>query len=130
ERIQLRQPVTFDTLVPNLRRDWLEAYPKPNGPDAGAGMARFTAQTMSPASITTGSLRVDRSLGSTGTMFARYTRAPSTSESGFLQRIRSQFTSQTFTAGVITVTGGGRITNDARVGVSGTVVGSEWRPGQ
>lgn len=131
ERIDLRQPVTFDTVVPanEFRSRWLSAYPVANGPDLGNGTARYTAQVISPATVTTGSARLDRSLGDRGTMFARFSRAPSRNENGFLQRNSARFTSQTFTAGVITLAAGGLLTNDARVSVSRTVVGSDWSAG-
>ena len=131
ERVQLRQPITFTTVVPAVasRTGWLNAYPLPNGPDVGGGLARYTAQVQSPGTVTTGSGRIDHALGGAGSLFVRYSRAPSSSETGFLQRNRTTFNSQTFTAGVITAGPAGRITNDARVSVSRNAVEADWRTG-
>ncbi len=132
ERLRLLQPASFDTLVPATasRAGWLSVYPVANGPEVGQGAALYTAQVSSPATVTTMNGRLDRTLSDIGTMFVRYSRAPSRSENGFLQRNDTKFTSQTFTAGVITLAAGGRLTNDARISVSRTVVSSNWLAGQ
>jgi len=132
ERLNLRQPVSFDTIVPSpsLRAGWLTVYPTANGPELGHGVALYTTQVSSPATVTTASGRLDQTLSDIGTMFVRYSRAPSRSENGFLQRNDTRFTSQTFTAGVITLPAGGRLTNDARISISRTLVSSRWLSGQ
>ena len=130
ERIHLRQPITFDTAVPTIRRGWLTAYPIANGEDLGKDAARFTAQTLSPAEVTTSSLRIDRALGTKGTMFGRFNYSPSDSTSGFLQRNETGFRSRALTLGSINAVGEGRVTNDARLNVSTTSVDSRWLPGQ
>lgn len=130
ERLQLRQPVSFDSVVPIRRAGWLRAYPEANGPAVGDGFAHYTAQVVSPSTVTTGSGRVDKTLGDSGSLFVRFSRAPSRSETGFLQRNDTRFTSQSLTAGVVTVGPGGRLTNDARFSVSRTVVSTTWLPGQ
>jgi hypothetical protein len=131
ERLDLRQPITFTTVVPDRasRLGFLSAYPMPNGPDLGSGFAQYTAQVIAPGRVTTGSGRLDHALGAVGSLFARYSRSPSMSETGFLQRNRTGFVSQTFTAGLITVLPGARVTNDARVSVSRTNVTSDWTAG-
>ncbi|HYP07080.1 MAG TPA: TonB-dependent receptor [Bryobacteraceae bacterium] len=131
ERLDLKQPITFETVVPSTgsRAGWLAAYPMPTGPAIGGGLARYTAQVESPGTVTTGSGRIDHALGGLGSFFARYSRTPSSSETGFLQRNRTSFTSQTVTAGVVTAALDGRVTNDARVSFSRTSVDSDWRAG-
>ena len=71
--------------------------------EIGQGTTLYTAQVTAPATVTTASGRLDRTLSDIGDNVVRYSRAPSRSENGFLQRSDTRFTSQTFTAGVITL---------------------------
>lgn len=138
EHIGLRQPATFLSAVPSITarqlaspesRRILDAFPLPNGRLLDGGLAAVhTARSVNPASVHATSARADQALGAIGSLFFRFNRTPSSTTSGYLQRNRAHFNSQTFTAGVVAVLGS-RTTNDARAGVSHTSVKSTWLAG-
>lgn len=85
----LRQPQFTITSVPNLAsrqaataavQSLLNAFPVPNGPELGNGLAQFSASYSNPINSNATSLRVDHILGRKLTTFARYNYAPSSSE--------------------------------------------------
>jgi hypothetical protein len=131
EHIRLRQPVTFRTPVPSLaarRGPIASAFPLPNGPDLDPHTALHTARTVLPAELTTTSVRLDHTLGGSGTLFVRYNLTPSSNRVGYLQSNAADFRSQTVTVGTVAALGP-RLTNDARVGSARTSVDSSWLPG-
>lgn len=87
EGLRLRLPQTTLTTVPDLSarqtapaviEPFLEAYPKPNGPDDEAdGIAQFNASYSNPATLDAYSLRIDHTLNSRISLFGRYDYSPS-----------------------------------------------------
>src|SRR5246127_80758 len=68
EGLRLRQPVTQETVVPDnasrqqapaTMQPFLEAYPVPNGPEMGNGVAEFNAGFSDPSSLDATGIRVD-----------------------------------------------------------------------
>lgn len=88
ERMRLEQPFTLRTAVPSeefrkqaspLLRDFLAAYPLPNGADLGGGQAEVTARVARDSNFDATSVRLDHSLGNRALLFARAFRTPSAS---------------------------------------------------
>jgi hypothetical protein len=86
ERLSLRQPRTRQSVVPDLVsrqlapanvRPFLNAYPTPNGPAVGPGVAQFNGSYSDPSSLDATSVRIDHSLRSNLDAFARYNFSPS-----------------------------------------------------
>jgi hypothetical protein len=136
ERLELRNSAAFRLAVPSLSardsripfvRRILEAYPLPNGPAIDPNMSVFTAVTTAPSRVQTTSLRIDQALGSAGSLFVRYHRAPSWNRFGYLQLNESDFRTHSVTVGVITAITP-TISNDARVNTARTRVRSTWIP--
>jgi hypothetical protein len=81
---QLYEVPSFDlrqTLAPNVLKPFLNAFPLPNGPDQGDGLAYYTAGYSAPSRLDTTSIRIDHSLGDRLKIFGRYSDVPSQSES-------------------------------------------------
>ena len=116
EGLRLRLPGVAESEVPDLlaRQDavptmqpYLNAYPQPNGPEFGNGMASFNASFSNAATLDAYSLRVDHKLSSKLNLFGRYSYSPSE----LVQRGNSSFslstvsrpriTTQTATLGAI-----------------------------
>jgi len=81
EGLQLRQPISGKSDVPSLAarasapsavRPFLNAYPVPNGPDEGNGLARATYGFSNPSSLSSLSVRIDHHFTEALNMFARY----------------------------------------------------------
>jgi hypothetical protein len=134
ESLSLQQPYSWRTAVPSMQarqsavaafRPLLEAYPVPNGPELGLAQAERFVQTVRPADLQTVSARMDRMLGSRGSLFFRYSDSPSNSEFGYLQVHRSEFRSRSFTAG-LTSTIGTAASHELRVNVTDSRVSSSW----
>jgi Carboxypeptidase regulatory-like domain/TonB dependent receptor len=90
EGLRLRQPATQETSVPDAasRRQapasmqpFLNAFPMPNGPELGSGLAQFNASYSNPSSLDAYSLRVDHVVNSKLTLFGRYNYSPSSLDS-------------------------------------------------
>jgi hypothetical protein len=86
EGLRLRQPVTSISQVPSAAsrqgaisviRPFLNAFPQPNGANTTLGMAFFTASYSNPTQLDAGSVRIDHSVNSKLSLFARYNQAPS-----------------------------------------------------
>ena len=86
EGLRLRQPFTRQSVVPDTasRRQvsaalqpFLNAYPIPNGPATGAGLAQFNASYSDPSSLDAYSVRVDHVINAKLNLFARYNYSPS-----------------------------------------------------
>ena len=134
EALSLDQPYSWRTAVPSMRarrsavdsmKPLLEAFPVPNGPELGLAQAERFVQTVRPADVQTASARIDRMLGSRGSLFFRYSDSPSKSEFGYLQVHRSQFRSRSFTAG-LTSTVGTAGSHELRLNVTDSRVSSNW----
>lgn len=133
EGLRLRLPQVTETTVPDLiaRQNaipaiqrYLNAFPLPNGPEHGSGIAEFNSSYSNPASLDAYSLRVDHKLNDKLTLFARYNYSPSS----IVQRgvsleplsalFFSDITTQTLTFGA-TSTLSPLTTNDLRFNYSG-----------
>ena len=88
EGLRLRLPQVQVQTVPSLAaraqasgpvKDILNAFPVPNGPELGSGLAQWTGGWSNPSSSNAGALRLDHSFSSRLTAFVRYTNAPSES---------------------------------------------------
>ena len=87
EGLRLRQPqVASNVEVPsiNLRQTaapqiqpFLNAFPIPNGPDLGNGLARFSASYSNPSRFDASAIRIDHTFSKKFTMFGRYNNSPS-----------------------------------------------------
>jgi Carboxypeptidase regulatory-like domain/TonB dependent receptor len=87
EGLRLRLPQTMLTTVPDITaranaapsvQPFLNAYPRPNGPDnATTGIAQFNGSYSDPASLNAYSIRVDHRINQGLTLFGRYNDSPS-----------------------------------------------------
>jgi Carboxypeptidase regulatory-like domain len=86
EGLRLRQPQFATTEVPSLSsrlaapaliRSFLNAFPIPNGPETGAGLAEFSAGYSDPSNLNAASVRIDLVPVQQLTLFARYNDAHS-----------------------------------------------------
>jgi hypothetical protein len=134
EYLSLRRPDTWRLTVPSLAvrnsavrtaRMLLDAFPIPNGPDLENGQSRFTAQSSRPSRLSTAGLRLDQSVGSRASVFARYTEGPSASQFGFFNLNDARFRWRSLTFGA-TAALSAALTNDARLNVGQAAVKSSW----
>ena len=86
ESLRLRQPLTKETIVPDVAsrqaapaamQPYLNAYPLPNGPALGPGIAKFSAAFSNPSKLDADSIRVDHAFNSRFNLFGRYNYSPS-----------------------------------------------------
>lgn len=86
EGLRLDQPRSAVTEVPSQSsraaasdalRPYFAAFPVPNGPDTARGLARFSASYSDPSTLNATSVRVDRTIHTGLSAFARYNYAPS-----------------------------------------------------
>ncbi len=86
EGLRLRQPQVGTTDVPSLVsrqiaslaiQPFLNAYPRPTGPDRPNGLATFAASFSNPSTLNATSIRVDENVNSKLMLFGRYNYAPS-----------------------------------------------------
>ncbi|HKZ80595.1 MAG TPA: carboxypeptidase regulatory-like domain-containing protein [Pyrinomonadaceae bacterium] len=86
EGLRLRLPQTRITAVPSLNarqiapagiQSFLNAFPRPNGRDLGSNFAEFSATYSDPSTLDATSVRVDHTVSTRLTLFARYNHAPS-----------------------------------------------------
>lgn len=86
EGLRLRQPFSQQTAVPDAasRRQapagvqpYLSAFPLPNGPALGPGLAQFNAGYSNPSTLDAYSIRIDQAISSKITLFGRYNNSPS-----------------------------------------------------
>lgn len=134
EGLQLVQPFTRMAPTPSeaVRRsagfpanNILNAFPAPNGPLVSANLSTRTAQYSRPSRLNAESLRIDHALSDRITLFGRYNRAPSYTESGFAQVEHFQLDSSSVTLGATIIPRAG-VTNDLRVNVWSTTASSNW----
>ena len=129
ERVQLRQPITFTTVVPGAasRVGWLSAYPMPNGPEVAGGLARSLHRLPHRGRLqreavesTMRSEARDRSLHDT--VGLRRVAKPGFSTQPYKLHFPDVYGGHHYSRS------GGAVTNDARVSVSRTTVEADWRP--
>ena len=139
EGLRLRQPATQETVVPDLAsrqsapasmQPYLNAYPVPNGPAAGAGLAQFNGSYSNPSSLDAYSIRVDHIINPSLSLFGRYSHSPSNTDVrnpfGVLSSTQSLDSSvQTFTVG-LTYAITPRLSNELRANYSNDRVGSHF----
>jgi len=134
EQVGLRQPLVWLTPVPSLaaREDaspavapLLTAFPVPNGPPFGGDLAQLRVSTTRPAIARVGSVRVDHTLTSKLSIFARYTTSPSWSDFGYSQVNRSDFREGSLTGGLVAAINP-TTSNDIRVNITRATVRSGW----
>jgi Carboxypeptidase regulatory-like domain/TonB dependent receptor len=134
EGLRFMEPYTWRSSVPSLAsrqaapamlQPVLAGFPIPNGPALGGGLAEFVANTGLPSRLDLGSLRIDHALTSRISVFGRYQKTPSSSESGFAQVDHSQFDHDSFTFGA-TALSSPNITSDLRLNFTRTSVASRW----
>lgn len=87
EGLRLRLPQTALATVPDLSarqasvaalQPYLNAFPRPNGPDdVAAGVAQFNASFSNSSSLDAYSLRIDHKLNNSLNLFGRYSDSPS-----------------------------------------------------
>jgi len=86
EGLRVRQPHVADTYEPTLAsrqnapaalQPLLNAFPLPNGPNLGNGIAAFTASYSDPSRLDSTSIRIDYLPWAKVTLFGRYSYAPS-----------------------------------------------------
>jgi len=86
EGLLLRLPQSRLTTVPSLAsrrnaqsliRPFLNAFPLPNGPDAGSDISRFSATFSNKSRVDSTSLRIDHAINDKLRLFGRYGDAPS-----------------------------------------------------
>lgn len=139
EALQLRQPTSSSSAVPSLMarnkaagavKPFLNAYPLPNGPDEGNGLAQATYAFSNPSSLEALSLRVDHHFRESLSTFVRFAYSISDGQ----QRAAGSDAASTVTDtrfGVNTLTGGieyslsPRILNDFRFNWSQSSAGSK-----
>jgi hypothetical protein len=92
EGLRLRQPYTWQSTVPSLAaragapplfQPILQAFPAPNGPDLGGGVAQWTGYSSQPSRFDGLSARIDHALTARLLLFGRFGDTPSSTVSGF-----------------------------------------------
>src|SRR6185295_8107652 len=135
EGLRLRQPATQETVVPDTAsrqkapstmQPYLNAYPIPNGPILGSGLAQFNGSYSNPSSLDAYSIRIDHALSSKLNVFGRYNYSPSdfaqrgpliTTERVLSTSLSGSYSVQTFTFGINQVVTP-RISNEMRANYS------------
>ena len=109
--------------APDKLKPILDYFPYPTGPDLGAGEALSVYGNTSSGRLSTGSLRVDHSLGQAGNLFARVVLAPSAAT--YLQNnfITSDLNWASATVG-LTAGGSAGFVHDARINFSRATLSS------
>jgi hypothetical protein len=141
ERLRLRQPLVTNVDVPSLTarnrapaqlRPFFNAFPLPNGEETTNGLARFSASYNDAAFLDAASVRLDQQVGEKLTLFARYSYAPSETETrggagtSLNTTLQMAFATQTLTIGgthVITP----KIINELRFNYSTTKAGKYYQ---
>lgn len=109
-RLRTPQPAVV-TDVPSLElrntapaelRMFLNAFPLPQGPDHGDGLATFTGVWSNPGSLDSTSIRLDHSLSDTFKLFGRYSDSPSDNTNRSAANM-ARLTSQTGSARMVTI---------------------------
>jgi hypothetical protein len=131
EGLRLRLPQTAALmLVPSLAaresaapqiKPFVEAFPLPNGPDAGNGFAFLSASYSDPSTLNATSIRIDHTINQKLSFFGRYNYAPSETITRGGRTLSSvnyrTIKTQTLTVGT-TFFAGHNISNDLRVNFS------------
>lgn len=132
EGLALKQPSSSEDLVPSVTsrslapmalRPFLNAYPLPNGPEQGNGLAQANYSFSNPSTLNAESFRLDHQMSRSLKVFARYVYSSSDiqqrgADSDSLSTVTdTHFALQTLTAGIdYSVTP--HVINDTRLNVS------------
>jgi hypothetical protein len=103
----------------------LALFPQPNGPFLAKGLAEWNGRNSRPGGLQAGSARLDQSLTSRLSLFARYADSPSYNQFGSTQVNHLDFRSWSGTAGV-TFHANSNIVLDSRLNWSATTANSVW----
>lgn len=144
EGLKLREPRVGITAVPGTTervvappkiQPYLKAFPVPNGPSLGDGLAEFDASYSNPSSLNATSLRLDHAFNSKFTLFGRFNYAPSDNNQrggtpqsqtvGLNNFTSAQFKTVTMTVGSTQIMSP-RVINDTRVNYSRNCGGNVW----
>ena len=135
EHIDLNEPSVFEQAVPSVAvrgvllstvQPLVNLFPLPNGPVLGTnGYADWLAQINRPASLTSGSARIDQAITPRVTLFGRYSDAPSVNEFGTPEVNHLDLRSQSLTFGV-NARPTARSVLDLRINESQSTANSVW----
>jgi carboxypeptidase family protein/TonB-dependent receptor-like protein len=130
-RLQVPQVTTRDVPSNATRaaagaelRPFFNAFPLPNGPESGRGLAGFTAEYRDTAAFDAASIRIDHRVSENLNLFGRYSYAPSEAllrgvNTSLNSSVRLLFGAQTLTIGT-TQMFTPRVVNDLRANYSRT----------
>ncbi len=135
EHIELDQPYVFEQAVPSAAArvsllstvlPLVNLFPAPNGPVFGnTGYADWLGQFNRPASLTSGSARIDQAITPRVTLFGRYSDAPSSNEFGTPEVNHLNLRTQSLTLG-LNARPTARSILDFRVNESQSTANSVW----
>jgi hypothetical protein len=134
EGLRLRQPYTWESTVPSLAarqsatpvfQPILDAFPVPNGPDLGGGIAEWTGYSSRPASFDGFSARLDHAVTAREFVFARFSDTPSSTVFGVSQVDTVKLRNQAATIGLNSALGASA-SNELRINFTGTTGDSTW----
>jgi hypothetical protein len=95
---------TLRTTAPAALQPALNAFPLPNGPELGSGLASFNEAYSAPSKLDSTSLRIDHHFGESTHAFIRYSYSPSSTTiryvSNLAETVSSVFESQPITLGI------------------------------
>jgi hypothetical protein len=134
EGLRLQQPYTFAFATPSLAaraaappqtQAALNAFPAPSAALPGGLLAERIAQFSRPSRLDAASVRVDHAVTDRISVFGRYNRAPSYTESGFAEIERFHLSSGSFTFGMLAAASAS-LTNDLRANFWSTAANADW----
>lgn len=130
EGLRLTQPVApqmsyvpdvaLRTSTPGALQQVMEAFPLPNGPDLGDGLAQYVGTWSNPSSLDALSVRLDQAILGKSRLFFRYSYTPSSSTARGVPASEvetTSFSTRTYTLG-ITTAWSERWNNDLRLNYS------------
>jgi Carboxypeptidase regulatory-like domain len=135
EHIQLNEPYVWEQAVPSIAvrtvllstvLPLVNLFPVPNGPVLGNnGYAGFVGQINRPASLTSGSARIDQAITPRVTLFGRYSDSPSDNQFGTPEVNHLDIRTQSLTFG-INARPTARSVLDFRINESQSTANSVW----
>ena len=134
QHMSLRQPYVWLQPVPSLSArqsaaDWaqplLQLFPPPASGALGADLGQWVGRGVRPASLNTGGIRIDQSIGSRVSLFARYNDSPSSNEFGTLAVNGLDLRARSLTLGV-NARPRGNVALDLRLNESQAETHSVW----
>jgi hypothetical protein len=135
EGLRLRQPYTWQSTVPSLAarqsappifQPILQAFPAPNGPDLGGGVAQWTGYSSRPSSFDGVSARIDHALTARLLLFGRFSDTPSSTVFGFSEINTVTLQDRAATIGLNAAVAPSA-SNEFRLNATGTSGDSVWQ---